>query len=95
MLAAAGRWDEVLAVAKAWRQHSLAQPMAADLAIADAYLNLRKPTDAIAQLTDPYLTEIKQGKKTPDDYDQVYIRYQNALLNTKQTDAADKAVTPQ
>ena len=54
IFAAAGHWPEAIQTAKDWRERSLANPRDADLALAEAYLQSNRPSDAVKQLR-PYI----------------------------------------
>jgi tetratricopeptide (TPR) repeat protein len=54
VLAAAGRWSEALVVAEEWRRRASRQPLAADLMIAEAKMQLGRESEALDQLQ-PYV----------------------------------------
>ncbi len=89
-LAAAGRWDQVLAVAKQWRDRVPVEPAQADLAIAGATMQLGKIDEGLRQL-EPYLD---RAKKSPDDYPGVVLLYAQGLIATKQTERAAEFLQP-
>lgn len=68
------RWQEVLAEAQKWRDRTVANPLAADLQIAEADIQLKRPADALAQL-DPY---VQNAKAAPRAYDAVLPLYAQA-----------------
>jgi len=83
-LAAAGRWAEALSVASEWRRRSAAQPVGADLIIAEAQIQLGQPDSAVARLR-PHLGE---AMKDPEANVHLIIRYTRAMILTGQIDRA-------
>lgn len=51
LLGRVGRWNEVVAVARQWRQRTLNQPLEADMMIAQAMLQLGNPQTALDQIS--------------------------------------------
>lgn len=85
LLRAQERWSEVLGEAQRWRDRTLARPLAADLQIAEAYLKLRRPSDAMKQL-EGY---VSHQKEAPDAYAAVLPMYAAARQAVGQTGTAE------
>ena len=75
------RWDEVLAEAQKWRQRAAANPLAADLQIAEAEIQLRRPADAAKQL-DPYIQNAKSAPKAYQEALPLYAAASKAAGNS-------------
>jgi len=89
-LAGAGRWSEVLQVAKEWRERLLTQPMPADEMIAAAYLGLGDSKNALAQLQ-PYLS---QATAEPESYSMLLGLYARGLLIQGDPDVTARFLRP-
>jgi predicted Zn-dependent protease len=85
VLASAGRWAEVIGVARDWRERSLNDPLDADLALAEAYVNTKQPLEAMKQL-EPYL---QRAQLQPDRFARVLPVYARAQQETGKTGVAE------
>jgi len=90
VLASAGRWTEVIAVATQWRQRDPAQALQADTAIAAATMQLGNLQGGMAQIAQ-YL---ERALKAPDEYPSIILLYAQDLIATKQVDKASELLQP-
>lgn len=74
LLAASGRWAEVAAVARTWRERSADDPVAADLALASARLHLGQAREAMEQLQ-PYADRAATSPQAQAQFDAVLPTY--------------------
>ncbi|MCL2645707.1 MAG: tetratricopeptide repeat protein [Phycisphaerales bacterium] len=89
-LTEAGRWDEVLGIARQWQQRSPQDQLPADLAIANASLQLGKSRAVLEQLK-PYLN---RALAEPENYQGLLLLYMQALLQDGQTKTAEQIMRP-
>ncbi|MCC7147530.1 MAG: tetratricopeptide repeat protein [Phycisphaeraceae bacterium] len=89
-LASAGQWTEALAVAEEWRRRSVTRPMAADLMIAEARLQLDQPQEAQNRMQ----RYLEWALTNPDAYAPVIIRQTRALLAQGNNQQAAELLTP-
>jgi len=89
-LAAAGRWSESLSVAEEWRRRSASQPLAADLLIAEANIQLNDPQSAAARIQ-PYL---ERAMADPEANARVIVRHARALIAAGRSDDAAELLRP-
>ena len=68
------RWQEVLTAAQKWRERSLSHPILADIKIAEAFIMLKQPADALRQL-EPYA---RNAQSAPNAYQAVLPLYAQA-----------------
>jgi len=91
ILAKEGRWDEVLGAAQEWRRRSAGEPVAADVAIAGASLNLPGHSNEALLQIQPY---IEKALTEPDKNIGLIAVYIRALLATNQTQKATDTLMP-
>lgn len=89
-LAASGRWDELLAVARRWRAYAPEQAISADVLIASAHIGMGQPRQALSQL-EPYLPAAQQS---PEQYAQVLTIWAEAKLLLGQPDQVAEKLRP-
>jgi Flp pilus assembly protein TadD len=83
--AASGQWSDMLLAAQVWRQRTAENPMLADLAIAEAEMQMAEADQAVNQLA-PY---IQLAQKNPTAHENVIADYCRALvLDARPQDAA-------
>lgn len=84
------KWDQMLATARTYKTRSARQPADADLFIAQALVQLKRPQEAIAQL-DPYLSA---ALSNPTANERVVKLYLAALVINKEVDKAANILKP-
>jgi tetratricopeptide (TPR) repeat protein len=90
VMAAMRRWNEVLTMASQWRERSLAKPLAADIAMAEAYINTGDGAKAIQQVA-PYRT---QALADPNNFFGVISVNVRALAVSGKYDEASTILKP-
>lgn len=88
--AAAGQWSDMLLAAQIWRQRSAENPLQADMAIAEAQMQMAEADQAVKQLA-PY---VEMAEKNPAEHENVLGDYCRALVLNGQQDAAAKILSP-
>jgi tetratricopeptide (TPR) repeat protein len=91
-LSASGRWREAMRYETAWRERSPGERLAADLAIADAQLNLGQPKLAAAQL-EPYIRGLTPNADVPQDV-ALITEFATAQLLSGHKEAATALLEP-
>ncbi len=89
-LAAAGRWSEAVPAAQQWRQRTLAQPLQADLLLANAHLNLNEPAIALKSL-EPH---VKSAIQQPESMAAVLTLQARALVQSRRSAQAADLLRP-
>ncbi|QNN24909.1 tetratricopeptide repeat protein [Planctomycetales bacterium ZRK34] len=90
LLARVGRWNEVVAVARQWRQRSLNQPLEADMMIAQALLQLGNPQQALEQISRYEQIAAKNPTRLPG----VMALQAEGLIAMNQVDKAANILKP-
>jgi len=88
--ARAGKWDKLLEAAQDWRRRAIEKPFDADTAIAQAYIELDQPGNAVKQL-EPYIAKAKSepAKNLP-----VLTAYASALIRANRDSDASSLLVP-
>lgn len=90
LLAAGGRWDEMIAAAQTWRARLGAASRPADEALATAYLATGRFSEALAQL-EPYAAN---AAGSPADWSQALLLRARALVGLRRTAEAEAILFP-
>ena len=90
-LAAAGRWSEALGVSQEWRNRSANQPIAADMMIAEARMQLGESTSAVEQLA-PHL---ETALADPDANVPLIVKHVRAYVAAGDVERAARLLQPQ
>lgn len=90
VLAAQRKWDETLATAQKWRDRSQVRPLAPDVAIAEAYLNMKNTAKALATI-EPYKSD---ALKMPAEFFGVVTIMTRAMAASGKTDEAANILKP-
>jgi tetratricopeptide (TPR) repeat protein len=88
--AAAGQWNRALFLAREWRRRSRGQSMMADVAIAQAHVQLQEADHALRQL-DPYLDELADA---PTRHPAVLDQTVRTLIAAGKADEAEARLSP-
>ncbi|MCC7205355.1 MAG: tetratricopeptide repeat protein, partial [Phycisphaeraceae bacterium] len=88
--AAQKKWADALAAAEQWRKRSASRPLAADVMIAQAQLELDRPEQADAHMQQ-YLQWALQN---PDAYSPVIVNHTRALIHQGHPDQAHDLLWP-
>lgn len=84
--AAAGQWSDMLSAAQVWRQRSAENPLNADLAIAEAQMQMGQADQAVRQLA----SYVATARKDPGAHENILTDYCRALVMAeRQQDAAN------
>lgn len=89
-LAAAGQWTEALGVAQEWRRRSSNRPLAADLMIAEAEIQLNEAERAAHRMQQ----YVDRAMANPEAYAPVLIRQARALIAAGAEQKAAELLTP-
>lgn len=90
LLGAQGEWSRMRYVARQWRERELYNPIQADVAIAEAELNLDNPREALQQI-DSYL---ERARSEPNRSFPVLSVYARAMATLGEADRAAEAIEP-
>lgn len=90
LLAGEQQWDRMLYVAREWRERELYNPVQADIAIAEAQLNLDNPRAAVQQV-ERYMERARQEPNRAFPILSVYVRSMATLGRVEQ---AAEAIEP-
>lgn len=90
LAAAAGQFEQALALGSRWRERIQPQPLPADLFIAQIDLRFGRPSDAMKQL-EPYMD---QAKRNPDALPQVIQLAATGLIDLGRTGEARNLLQP-
>lgn len=83
-------YDEALALAKIWRERARENPIEPDVAIANTYLKIGQPEEALKQI-DPYITQVAKNPGLAPIISMVYFQ---ALIKTDEAEKAQNLLKP-